>query len=264
MVDAVAFRTADTIASVEGDDRLKSKDSKFVPTAANMSTRRRCPDIHCCEPYPTKPGNRMSRKLESLLTPGESVVALVDYQPQLLFGVGSHERHMVLNNAVALAKAARLFDVPIVLTTVAARTFGGALLPEIQAVFADQVPIDRTTMNCWEDKHFNAAVTGFGRNKIIIAGLWTEICVCFPALDAIAEGYDVHVPTDACGDVTVEAHERAVQRGIQAGIVPMTTLQVMFEWQRDWARPNTYDGCMEILRTHSAILGEQAREGNAM
>ena len=194
----------------------------------------------------------MSRRLECLLTPGESVVALIDYQPQMFFGVGSHERHGVLNNAVALGKAANLFDVPVVLTTVAAQTFSGALLPEIQVLFPDQVPIDRTTMNSWEDKKFNAAVTGFGRKKIIIAGLWTQLCVCFPAVEAIAEGYEVHVPTDACADITVEAHERAVQRAIQAGVVPMTTLQVMFEWQRDWARTETYDGCMEILKAHSA------------
>ena len=194
----------------------------------------------------------MSRKLEGLLTPGESVVGLIDYQPQLFFGVGSHERHLVLNNAVALAKAAKLFDVPVILTTVAAQPFSAALLPEIQAVFPDQVPIDRTTMNSWEDKKFNAAVTGFGRKKIIIAGLWTEVCVCFPAVEAIAEGYEVHVPTDACGDLTLEAHERAVQRAIQAGVVPMTTLHVMFEWQRDWARTETYDGCMEILKAHAA------------
>ena len=205
----------------------------------------------------------MSRRLECLLTPGESVVALIDYQPQMFFGVGSHERHGVLNNAIALGKAANLFDVPVILTTVAAQTFTGALLPEIQAVFPDQVPIHRTTMNSWEDKKFNAAVTGFGRKKIVIAGLWTQLCVCFPAVEAIAEGYEVHVPTDACADVTVEAHERAVQRAIQAGVVPMTTLQVMFEWQRDWARAETYDGCVEILKAHSAY-GIGAHYANAI
>ena len=213
----------------------------------------------------------MVREGQCLLTPGESVVALIDYQPQMFFAVGSHDRHVVLNNAVALAKAARLFNVPVVLSTVAAKTFSGELQPEIQALFPDQSPIDRTTMNSWEDKNFRSAVTGFGRKKIIIAGLWTEVCVCFPTLDAIAEGYDVHVPTDACGDISVEAHERAVQRAIQAGAVPMTTLQVMFEWQRDWARYETYDGCMEILKAHSAygigvryakaLLGEHAGEG---
>jgi nicotinamidase-related amidase len=214
----------------------------------------------------------MARRLQALLTPRESVVALIDYQPQMFLGVASHERFTVLNNALALAKAAMLFDVPVILTTVAAQMFTGALLPEIQALFPDQVPIDRTTMNSWEDKRFNAAVTGYGRKQIVIAGLWTEVCVCFPAVEAIAEGYDVHVPTDSCGDVTVEAHERAVQRAIQAGVVPMTTLQVMFEWQRDWARTETYEGCMEILKAHSAcgiglrhaqmILGEHAGEAD--
>jgi len=197
----------------------------------------------------------MTKELQGLLTPNESVVALIDYQPQMFFGVGSHEREQVLNNAVALAKAARLFEVPVILTTVAARSFNGALLPEIQSVFPEQEPIDRTTMNSWEDKKFKAALTEFGRKKIVLAGLWTEVCICFPSLDAIAEGYEVHVPTDACGDLTAEAHERAVQRAIQVGAVPMTTLQVMFEWQRDWARSETYDGCMEILKQHRIQTG---------
>jgi nicotinamidase-related amidase len=215
----------------------------------------------------------MLSKLQCLLTPRESVVALIDYQPQMFFGIGSHERQMVVNNAVALAKAAMLFDVPVVLSTVAATPFSGALHPEIQAIFPDQSPIERTTMNSWEDKNFKAAVTTFGRKQIIIAGLWTEVCVCFPAVDAIAEGYEVYAPTDACGDITAEAHERAVQRAIQAGVVPMTTLQVMFEWQRDWARVETCDGCMDILKAHSAygtgvsyakdIVGERAAETGA-
>jgi nicotinamidase-related amidase len=215
----------------------------------------------------------MVREGQGLLTPEESVVALIDYQPQMFFAVGSHDRYVVLNNAVALAKASRLFNVPVVLSTVAAKRFSGELQPEIQALFPDQDPIDRTTMNSWEDKNFKSAVTGYGRKRIIVAGLWTEVCVCFPTLDAIAEGYEVYVPTDACGDISVEAHERAVQRAIQAGAVPMTTLQVMFEWQRDWARSETYDGCMEILEAHSAygigvryakaLLGGHAGEGGA-
>jgi nicotinamidase-related amidase len=193
----------------------------------------------------------MARELQALLTPNESVVALIDYQPQMFMGAASHERQAVLNNAVVLAKAARLFEVPVILTTLNAKTFSGDLAPEIQDIFPEQTPIDRTTMNSWEDNTFKAAVTEFGRKKIVIAGLWTEVCVCFPCVDAIAEGYEVHVPTDACGDVTPEAHERAVQRAIQAGVVPMTTLQVMFEWQRDWARSETSEGCLEILRAHS-------------
>jgi len=197
----------------------------------------------------------MTKELQGLLTPNESVVALIDYQPQMFLGIRSHERHQVLNNAVALAKASKLFEVPVILTTVASKRFNGALLPEIQSVFPEQEPIDRTTMNSWEDKKFRAALTEFGRKKIVLAGLWTEVCICFPSLDAIAEGYEVHVPTDACGDLTAEAHERAVQRAIQAGAVPMTTLQVIFEWQRDWARSETHDGCIEILKQHSAHGG---------
>src|SRR5215831_17200413 len=204
----------------------------------------------------------MVKEGQRLLSPGESVVALIDYQPQMFFGVGSHDRQAVLNNAVTLAKTASLFNVPVVLSTVAAKTLSGDLLPEIQAVFPDEKPIDRTTMNSWEDKRFKSAVTGFGRNKLVVAGLWTEVCVCFPALDAIAEGYDVHVPTDACGDISAEAHERAVQRAIQAGVVPMTTLQVMFEWQRDWARVETNEGCLEILEWHTAQIAAGSGRAN--
>jgi nicotinamidase-related amidase len=216
----------------------------------------------------------MADKPVCLLTPRESVVALADYQPHMLFAVGSHAREQVLNNALVLAKAAKLFDVPVVFTTIAAKPFNGGFLPEIQAIFPDQLPIARTSMNSWEDKNFRTAVTAYGRTKIILAGLWTGLCVCFPSIDAISEGYEVHVPADACGDISIEAHERAIQRAIQAGVVPMTTLQVMFEWQRDWARAETYDGCMEILTTHTAndvgarfangIRGERSDEAGAV
>jgi len=194
----------------------------------------------------------MADRQHTLLTPGECVLALVDHQPQMFFGVGSHIRETIISNATALAKSAKLFKVPVVLTTVAAKSFSGALMPEIQAVFPETQPIDRTTMNSWEDVNFKAAIEKTGRKKIVLAGLWTEVCVCFPLIGAIADGYEVYFVADACGDITVEAHERAVQRAIQAGGVPMTSLQVMFEWQRDWARTETYDGCMEILMTHSA------------
>jgi nicotinamidase-related amidase len=188
----------------------------------------------------------------SPLTSRESVVALIDFQSQMFLGVGAPERHIVLNNAVTLARAAVLFDVPVILTTLRAKGFSGDLLPEIQAVFPGEESISRSTMNSWEDKNFRSAATNFGRQKIIIAGLWTEAGVYFPAIDAISEGYDVHVPTDACGDITAEAHERAIQRAVQAGVIPMTALQVMFEWQRDGGREETHDGCMEILRVHAA------------
>ena len=208
-----------------------------------------------------------------LLTPGESVLALIDYQPQMSFGIQSHPRLFALNNAVVLAKAAKLFDVPVVLTTVASKTFSGALLPELQSVYPKQEPIDRTSMNSWEDENFRKAIEKTGRKKLIIAGWWTEVCVTFPAIQALEAGYEVYVPSDACGDISVEAHERAMQRIIQAGAVPMTAFQTMFEWQRDWARTGTYNGVMNILKEHSdygmgviyakSILGEHASESKA-
>ncbi|ABE33600.1 isochorismatase family protein [Paraburkholderia xenovorans LB400] len=209
----------------------------------------------------------MSREL---LTPDTCAVALIDYQPQMFFGTMSHERTNILHNVQAIAKAAKLFKVPTILTTVAAKSFSGDMVPEVQSVFPEYVPVDRTSMNSWEDVNFRKAIEATGRKKIVISGLWTEVCVSFPTIQMIAEGYEIYVPTDACGDVSQEAHERAVQRIIQAGAVPMTSLQFMFELQRDWARSETYEGCMDILKAHSsygigvryakAILGEHASE----
>jgi nicotinamidase-related amidase len=207
---------------------------------------------------------------KELLTPDSCAVALIDYQPQMFFGTMSHERTNILHNVQAIAKASKLFKVPTILTTVAAKSFSGDMVPEVQSVFPEQTPIDRTSMNSWEDSNFRKAIEATGRKKIVIAGLWTEVCVSFPTIQMIAEGYEIYVPTDACGDVSHEAHERAVQRIIQAGAVPMTSFQYMFELQRDWARSETYEGCMDILKAHSAygigvryaksILGEHASE----
>ncbi|CAG9225788.1 MULTISPECIES: hydrolase [Paraburkholderia] len=207
---------------------------------------------------------------KELLTPDTCALALIDHQPQMFFGTHSHERTTVLHNVQILAKAAKLFKVPTVLTTIAADSFSGHLLPEVQAVFPQQKPIDRTSMNSWEDAGFREAIKATGRKKIVIAGLWTEVCVTFPTIQMLNEGFEIYVPTDACGDITEEAHERAVQRIVQAGAVPMNSLQFMCELQRDWARGETYEGCMDIFKAHSAygigvryakqILGEHASE----
>ncbi|MFM0055565.1 nicotinamidase-related amidase [Paraburkholderia sp. BL6669N2] len=207
---------------------------------------------------------------KELLTPDSCAVALIDYQPQMFFGTTSHERTTILHNVQAIAKASKLFKVPTILTTVAAKSFSGDMVPEVQSVFPEYTPIDRTSMNSWEDVNFRKAIEATGRKKIVLAGLWTEVCVSFPTIQMINEGYEIYVPTDACGDITTEAHERAVQRIIQAGAVPMTSFQYMFELQRDWGRSETYEGCMDILKAHSAygigvryaksILGEHASE----
>ena len=190
-----------------------------------------------------------------LLTPVNSTLLLIDHQPQMAFGVQSHDRGLILNNAVRLAKAAKAFKVPTILTTVAAQTFSGPLFPEIQAVFPEQKPIDRTTMNAWEDERVPNAVRQTGRPKLIIAGLWTEVCVVMPTIDAKKAGYEVYVVADASGGTSREAHELALARMIQAGAIPVTWQQVMLEWQRDWARQDTYAAVNDIVRQHSGAYG---------
>ncbi|MVO84349.1 isochorismatase family protein [Streptomyces sp. p1417] len=172
---------------------------------------------------------------EALLTPEESVLVLIDHQPYQFANLHSHEPMMVTNNVVGLAKAAKGYGVPTILTTVVEER-GGLLIQQLQDVFPDQKPINRTFINTWQDQVVVDAVKATGRKKLIIAGLWTEICVAMPAIQAAGEGFDVYAVTDASGGVTAEAHDMAVQRMIQAGVVPITWLAVMGEWQRDWAR----------------------------
>jgi nicotinamidase-related amidase len=161
---------------------------------------------------------------------------------------------MILNNTIGLAKAAKAFEVPTVLTTVTSDR-GGKLPQAIQAVFPDQVPIDRTTLNSWEDSRVVDAVKKTGRKKIIFAALWTEICLAFPAIHAMGDGYDVYVVTDASGGVSIEAHDRAIQRLVQAGAVPVTWMGVLSEWQRDWAREATVPAVAEIMFAHGGATG---------
>lgn len=212
--------------------------------------------------------------IHGLLTPQNSALVLIDHQPQMSFAVQSIDRQTLVNNVTGLAKAARVFAVPTVLTTVAARTFSGELFPEVQAVFPALKPIDRTSMNSWDDAAFQKAVKATARKKLVVAALWTEVCLVMPVIDMLQAGYEVYIVTDASGGVSVEAHERAVQRMVQAGAVPMTWLQVMLEWQRDWARQETYDPVLEVVTAHGgaygvgvryakSILGAHANEGGA-
>ena len=190
-------------------------------------------------------------KIHGLLAPRDCALALIDYQPAMFAGVHSHDRTLIVQNVQIIGEAARLFNVPVILSTVAATSFSGAMIPEVCGIFEGREPIDRTSINAWLDKAFVAAVEKTGRKKIVVAGLWTEACVLFPTINMLEKGYEVYVPTDACGDVTEEAHQRAVQRLVQAGAVPITSLQFLFELQQDWARAETYEGCMAILKAHS-------------
>ena len=198
---------------------------------------------------------RAQRSEKGLLTPDNCVVTLIDLQPQMLFGVANFDRQAIINNNVALSKAARVFDVPVVLSTVETKSFSGNMWPQIQAIFPNQVPIERSSMNSWDDQHFVAAIEKTGRKKIVLAGLWTETCVALPTVQAIHDSYDVYVVEDCCGDVSQLAHENAMQRVIQAGAKPVTALSVMLEWQRDWAARDTYDAVMDIVKTHCGAYG---------
>ena len=201
----------------------------------------------------------MKRSEKGLLTPDNCVVALIDHQPQMLFGVSNFDRQSIINNTVALAKAARVFALPVVLSTVESKSFSGNIWPQIKAVFPNQVPIERTSMDAWDDKNFVAAIEKSGRKKIVLAGLWTETCVALPTIQAIHDNYEVYVVEDCCGDVSQLAHDNAMKRVIQAGAKPVTALSVMLEWQRDWAETDTYDAVMDIVKTHCGAYGSRRR-----
>jgi nicotinamidase-related amidase len=202
-----------------------------------------------------QPATLAKRSEKGLLTPDNCVVTLIDLQPQMLFGVSNFDRQSVINNNILLAKAARVFNVPVVLTTVETKGFSGNMWPQIQAVFPGQTPIERSSMNSWDDPHFVAAIEKTGRKKIVLSGLWTETCVALPTVQAIHDGYDIHVVEDCCGDVSQLAHDNAMKRVIQAGAKPVTALSVMLEWQRDWAQKETYDAVMDIVKTHCGAYG---------
>ncbi len=197
----------------------------------------------------------MNKPSLELLSPHNCVLALIDHEPQMFFGVQSTDRQTIINNVVGLAKAAKIFKVPTVLTTVAAKTFSGPMIPQLQAVFPDQKPIDRTSMNSWEDKNFVAAIEKTKRKKIVMAALWTEVCLAFPAISALQAGYEVYAVIDASGASSTEAHEMAIKRMTQAGIIPVTWLQVLCELQRDWARQETYGAVMELIKEHAGAYG---------
>jgi nicotinamidase-related amidase len=192
--------------------------------------------------------------LEALLTPEQSVVVLIDHQPFQFANLHSHEPTMVVNNVVGLAKAAKGFKVPTILTTVTEER-GGYIIKGIQDVFPDQKPINRTTLNAWEDKRVVDAVKKTGRRQVIFAALWTEICLAYPVIHSLADGYDVFFVTDASGGTTREAHDMAVLRMIQSGATPLSWIGVMSEWQRDWAREATIPAVAEVSVAHSGATG---------
>jgi nicotinamidase-related amidase len=197
----------------------------------------------------------MSKYLE-VLTPQNSQLIFIDQQPQMAFGVQSMDRQALKNNVVALAKAAKVFNIPTTITTVETDGFSGPTYPELLAVFPENKLLERSSMNSWDDQNVREALAVAGRKKVVVSGNWTEVCNTTFALSAMLEGgYEIYMVADASGGTSVEAHKYAMDRMTQAGVVPMTWQQVLLEWQRDWARKQTYDAVMDIVREHSGAYG---------
>ncbi|MGD9136215.1 MAG: hydrolase [Desulfobacterales bacterium] len=200
-------------------------------------------------------GNILSNTDGGLITPDNSAVVFIDHQPQMTFGVANIDRQQLVNNVVMLAKGAKEFGVPSILTAVETESFSGYIWPQLMDVFPGQQPIERTSMNSWDDPAFRSAVEATGRKNIIIAGLWTEVCVTWPTLNMIDQGYNIYIVEDACGATSQLAHDAAIRRSVQAGAVPMTTVATVLEFQRDWANREHYDALMTIFRDHAGAYG---------
>jgi nicotinamidase-related amidase len=195
-----------------------------------------------------------SSGLSALLTPENSILVLIDHQPYQFTNLNSHDPTVIVNNVIGLAKTAKVFNVPTILTTVIEQR-GGYIIKGLQDVFPDQKPIDRSFINTWQDPRVTDIVKKSGRKQLIIAALYTEICLAMPAIQALGEGYDVFIVTDASGGVTLEAHDMAVRRMVQAGAVPITWMAVLGEWQRDWAREETAAGVAGVVLEHGGASG---------
>ena len=198
----------------------------------------------------------MSNPKLEVLTPENSQLIFIDHQPQMAFGVQSIDRQTLKNNTVALAKAGKVFNIPTIITTVETESFSGHTYPELLDVFPGKEILERTSMNSWDDQKVRDALKANGRKKVVVAGLWTEVCNNSFSLCAMLEGgYEIYMVADASGGTSLMAHDLAMQRMIQAGVVPVTWQQVMLEWQRDWARKETYDAVTAIVKEHSGAYG---------
>ena len=191
----------------------------------------------------------------TLLTPTDHTLIMIDFQSQMAFATKSIDPVMLRNNAALVANAARIFNVSVIPTTVAEKTFSGPMFDEIHAAFPKTKFLDRTSMNTWEDKAVIEEVNRIGKGRIVLAGLWTSVCIVGPALSALDQGFEVYVIADACGDVSDEAHQRAMDRMVQAGARPMTSVQYLLELQRDWARAEMYEATTGLAKTFGGAYG---------
>lgn len=191
----------------------------------------------------------------TLLDPSNHTLILIDFQSQMAFATKSIDATVLRNNAALVSRSAASFRVPTILTSVAEKSFSGPMFDEITDAFQGQAMLDRTSMNTWEDQAVIDEVNRIGRDRVVFAGLWTSVCIVGPVLSALDQGFEVYVITDACGDISTEAHERAVERMIQTGARPMTALQYLLELQRDWARAETYESTTNIAKHWGGAYG---------
>jgi nicotinamidase-related amidase len=198
----------------------------------------------------------MSKEKLEVLTPQNCQLIFIDHQPQMAFGVQSIDRQVLKNNTVGLAKAAKIFDIPTIITTVETQSFSGHTYPELLDVFPDAPLLERTSMNSWDDQKVRDALKANGRNKVVVSGLWTEVCNTTFALSAMHDAdYEIYMVADASGGTSMDAHKYSMDRMVQAGVVPVTWQQVLLEWQRDWAHRDTYDAVMALVKEHSGAYG---------
>lgn len=190
-----------------------------------------------------------------LYTPADSAVVFIDHQPQMTFGVANIDRATLINNVTLLAKAAKEFNVPAVLTAVETESFSGYVWPQLLDVFPGQQVVERSSMNSWDDEGFRKAIKATGRKNILLTGLWTEVCVCWPAIEMLGEGYQVYVVEDCCGATSPAAQDAALSRMVQAGAVRLTTIPALLEWQRDWKNREHYDALMKLIKEQGGAYG---------
>ncbi len=194
-----------------------------------------------------------------VLTPQNSQLIFIDHQPQMAFGVQSIDRQVLKNNTVGLAKAAKIFNVPTTITTVETKSFSGHTYPELLAVFPEAPLLERTSMNSWDDQKVRDALArnaAEGRKKVVVSGLWTEVCNTTFALSCLHDtDYEIYMVADASGGTSMDAHKYSMDRMVQAGVVPVTWQQVLLEWQRDWAHRDSYDAVMALVKEHSGAYG---------
>ena len=190
-----------------------------------------------------------------LYTPEDSAIAFIDFQPQMTFGVASIDRATLINNVTLLAKVAKEFNIPAVLSSVETESFSGYTWPQLLDIFPGQPVIERTSMNSWDDAGFRKAIEATGRKNILMCGLWTEVCVTWPTIEMLGAGYNIYVVEDCCGATSPAAHEAALSRMVQAGATRVTTIPALLEWQRDWAKQEHYGNLTNLIKAQGGAYG---------